>query len=125
MRGEYRERRGAARAFTGLLLLAVGAILLAGNLNLFPVEFTLSQWWPAILIVIGIKHLIVFRGTRALVGSLFWIGTGALFLSVTLGYLSLDIPQLIWPVMLIWFGVCIFLGSTMGCGRRASNGSES
>ena len=110
-RGYEQHGRGV---FTGLLLLALGLILLAGNLDFFPVRPTLSRWWPVILIIIGIKHLVVFRGSTALIGALFWLGTGALFLASTLGYLNMSLLSLLWPIMIIWFGVCI----VTGCGSE-------
>lgn len=126
MRREHVDGRGAgAGIFSGLLFLALGLFLLAGNMNLFPLRLTLSLWWPVILIVIGLKHLIVFRGSRAWVGSLFWIGSGVLFLSSTLGYLNIGFVRLIWPVMLIWLGVSIFLGDMGSCGKQVHNRSES
>ena len=50
---QRRERQGAG-IFGGLLFLALGTVLLLGNLELFPVRPVLSQWWPAILILFGI-----------------------------------------------------------------------
>jgi hypothetical protein len=110
--------------FSGLLFLTLGVILLLGNMSLFPVRPLLTQWWPALLVIIGIKHLIVFRGRSAWVGGLFWIGTGALFLSSTLGYVSIAIPSLIWPLLLIWFGVFTVLGCGGSCGRDVNDGAS-
>jgi Domain of unknown function (DUF5668) len=109
--------------FAGLLFLSLGVILLVGNMNLFPVQPVLTQWWPVVLIVLGIKHLIVFRGPSAWFGALFWIATGALFLTSTLGFLSVTIPSLLWPIMLIWFGVFTVLGCG-GCGRHVTDGAS-
>jgi hypothetical protein len=110
--------------FAGLVFLALGVILLIGNMSLFPVQTVLTQWWPVILIVIGIKHLIVFRGPSAWIGASFWIATGALFLSSTLGFLSIAIPSLLWPIMLIWFGVFTVLGCGGRCGRHVTDGAS-
>jgi hypothetical protein len=120
-RGYEQHGRGV---FAGLLFLALGLILLAGNLDFFPVRPTLSQWWPVVLIIIGIKHLIVFRSPTAWVGALFWFGTGALFLASTLGYLNVSLLSLLWPVVLIWFGVCIVTGCGDGSHRQVTNRSE-
>ena len=119
-----RGRRNAAGAgiFGGLVFLTLGVILLLGNLDLFPVQPVLSQWWPAILILVGIKHLLAWNGRNAWIGASFWIGTGLLFLSSTLGYLSVGIASLLWPVMLIWFGVFTFIGR--GCERPMGGRSE-
>ena len=117
------DRRGAG-IFGGLLFLALGVILLLGNLELFEVRPALSQWWLAILILLGIKHLFMWRGKTAWIGAAFWFGTGLLFLSSTLGYLNVGIPSLLWPVMLIWFGVFIALGTGGNCGRSFDSRSE-
>src|SRR5262245_27024221 len=116
--------RRAAGIFSGILFLALGVILLAGNLSLFPLQMTLSQWWPLLLIVFGVKHFFVFRGPQAWAGGLFWLGTGALFLSSTLGIVNIAISRMLWPVMIIWFGVFIVLGHA--CEReKVGTGSES
>ena len=119
-----RHNRPRTGVFAGLLFLALGVVLLLGNMNLFSVQPVLSQWWPVLLIIVGIKHLVVYRGPSAWVGALFWIGTGSLFLSSTLGYLSAAIPTLLWPVLLIWFGVFTVLGCGSRCGGQISDGAS-
>jgi hypothetical protein len=118
-----RERHGAG-VFTGLLFLALGVILLIGNMDLYPVRPLLSQWWPLLLVLIGVKHLIVFRGSQAWLGGFFWMATGALFLASTLGFVGTAVPTLVWPVVLIWFGVFTVLG-WRGCGRAPREGDPS
>ena len=39
-------------SWSGIILVIVGALLLANNFDLLPVGW-LRQWWPALLIVIG------------------------------------------------------------------------
>ena len=117
------ERRPGAGVFTGLLFLALGLILLIGNFNLYPVRPLLTQWWPLLFIIIGIKSLIVYRGTYAWIGGAFWIGMGSLFLASTLGFLSVSIPTLIWPLILIWFGIYTIIG--IHCGPQRHEGGQS
>lgn len=49
------------RTNTGpILLIVIGILLLLSNLNLLPMgqlKALLKQWWPALLIVIGIIQL--------------------------------------------------------------------
>ena len=123
MTERYYDRRGAG-IFSGLLFLSFGVILLAGNLNFFPMQ-VLYRLWPVLLMLIGVEHFLVFRGPQALAGGLFWIGSGALFLSSTLGIFDIAISRLLWPVMIIWFGVFIVLGHAGGCGKPMDSGSES
>jgi cell wall-active antibiotic response 4TMS protein YvqF len=120
----YRHGGAGAGVFTGLVLLTLGIILLLGNLDVFQFRPDLGRWWPAFLILFGIKHLVVWRGLSALIGGAFWIGTGALFLSSTLGYLNIGVLTLMWPVMLIWFGVLTLMGYS-GCNASINGRSES
>ena len=121
---QRRDRRGAG-ILGGLLFLTVGIILLLGNLELFPARPVLSQWWPAILILFGIKHLLMWSGRQALIGASFWIATGLLFLSSTTGYLNVGVTSLLWPIMLIWFGVFTFMGCSGSCEGSIDGRSES
>ena len=107
-----RPRRHAGDGiFTGLLFMALGVIFLIGNLGMIQVRALFVDWWPLVLVLIGVKHLVLRRGRLAWLGAGFWIGTGVLFLGRTLGYLDIELPRLIWPLLLIWFGVLIVLGS--------------
>ena len=108
------ERRREGRVFTGVVFLVIGTLLLLGNLNFLDIRSLFSQWWPLILVVVGVRHLLYLRGTVAWAGGLFWIGTGGLFLASRLGYIHVAITSILWPLMLIWFGVLIVVGHN-GC----------
>lgn len=45
---------------SGIILIVVGAILLANNFGLLGWSW-LKQWWPALLIVLGVWSLISHR----------------------------------------------------------------
>lgn len=110
------EDRRRGQVFTGIVFLSIGALLLLGNLNFLNVRPLLSQWWPLILVIVGVKHLLLWRGSIAWISGLFWIGTGGLFLASTQGYIQVGITRMLWPLMLIWFGVLIALGPHGQCG---------
>ena len=44
-------------SWSGIILVLVGALLLANNFDLLPVGW-LRQWWPAILIAVGVTSLV-------------------------------------------------------------------
>jgi hypothetical protein len=109
MTWEPESRRGV-QVFTGIVFVTIGAVLLLGNFNFLQLRPLLSQWWPLILVVVGIKHLVLWRGSVAWVSGLFWIGSGGLFLASRLGYLQVRTTSIIWPLMVIWFGILVAMG---------------
>ena len=44
-------------SWSGIILVVVGALLLANNFDLLPLGW-LRQWWPAILIAVGVISLV-------------------------------------------------------------------
>ena len=44
-------------SWSGIILVIVGALLLANNFELLPVGW-LRQWWPLLLIVIGVISIV-------------------------------------------------------------------
>jgi len=44
-------------SWSGIILVLVGALLLANNFDLLPVGW-LRQWWPVLLIAIGLVSIV-------------------------------------------------------------------
>lgn len=44
-------------SWSGIILVIVGALLLANNFDLLPLHW-LRQWWPLILIAVGVTSLV-------------------------------------------------------------------
>ena len=44
-------------SWSGIILVVVGAVLLANNFDLLPVGW-LRQWWPLLLIAIGLISIV-------------------------------------------------------------------
>jgi hypothetical protein len=44
-------------SWSGIILVIVGALLLANNFDLLPVGW-LRQWWPLVLIAIGVISIV-------------------------------------------------------------------
>ena len=44
-------------SWSGIILVVVGAVLLANNFDLLPVGW-LRQWWPVLLIAIGLISIV-------------------------------------------------------------------
>jgi hypothetical protein len=107
------NHRGFRRSiFIPLILIIIGVVLLLYNLgfisgDIWEVIFSL---WPLLLIALGLDSLIKGEG---FVGSIFFIGLGAIFLSSTLGLVDISVWELIltlWPLLLVAIGLDIVIG---------------
>jgi len=98
------------RSFAGpLILIAIGLIFLLSNIGILEATTweLISQYWPVLLIILGLDNLI--RG-EGFAGPLLTIGIGSLFLLANLGRIELDIWQVIlqfWPIVIISIGLDI------------------
>lgn len=110
-------RRG--RMLGGLIVVAVGAVLLASRMG---VEF--PKWlfhWPMILIVVGL-----YSGARHKFRNFGWLITvsvGVIFLLHE--FVSVSLVYYLWPIVIILIGISIMFkrGPHWSC-RRHDNGSN-
>jgi hypothetical protein len=108
---ENRSRNRGSIVFP-IILIAIGLIVLFSNLgalrgNAWDIVLV---FWPVLLIAFGLDGILKREG---IVGPVFLIGLGAVFLLSNLGYLALDVWQMVlrlWPVLLIAFGLDIAIG---------------
>ena len=111
------EGNRSSRLVTGLLLVAIGALFLIENLTDW--GYTFSDWWPAILVVIGLANLV-----RRHSGRWFWAAItllGAVMLLDSLGIWRVDYGDVwrLWPLILVWVGArLIFMGRRTRRRRR-------
>ena len=109
------EGKRGSRIVTGLLLVVIGALLLIENLTNW--SYTFSDWWPALLVVIGLANLVRRRS-----GRWFWAAVtliGAVLLLDSLGIWGIDSGDVwrLWPLVLVWVGARFIL---MGRGSRSA-----
>ncbi|HLP44486.1 MAG TPA: DUF5668 domain-containing protein [Candidatus Kapabacteria bacterium] len=95
----------------GLLIVAAGVVLLLEKMKVIE-EVSISEYWPVILILIGLKKLLQ-PGDWGY-GRFFWgiiiTAVGTLFLLNNLHYLHFGIEAL-WPVLIIIIGFEFIRGS--------------
>jgi predicted membrane protein len=89
----------------GLIIISIGFILLLRNWGVIP-HFNLWDFWPVILIFIGIGHLNRPANERSLVGGLIFLGLGIFFLANNLHFIYFQFRD-IWPIILILIGIYI------------------
>jgi predicted membrane protein len=87
----------------GILLIMGGILFLLDNLRIVQVG-NVWNYWPLILIAVGVSKLYNCRGAFGLTWSFGVIAVGALFLLGNLGFLHVDFG-VIWPLALIAWGV--------------------
>lgn len=107
----------------GLLVLALGLIILANNLGFTDISVysLLFRYWPVFIIVGGIGLLLNHGSKGEVISGVVIFLLGAALLLRNLGYLNFDLSllfKLFWPVVLILIGVVILMG------RRPSGNSN-
>jgi predicted membrane protein len=99
-----RRKRGRGGVFAGLLLAGIGALLLLQNLGVLYID-DLWEYWPVILIVVGISRAASGFGW----GSRMWGGAiaavGVVFLLHNFGVIHGNLWAFFWPVILIFVGL--------------------
>jgi hypothetical protein len=86
----------------GLGVFALGVILILDNFGVID-GGVLLPYWPVLLIVLGVSHLVGPSSVRKLGWGLSWIAVGAIILLNNLGVIAVGIGVL-WPVVLVILG---------------------
>ncbi len=97
------------RLLAGLIIIGLGGLFLLQNLGYreFSVGLMIRDYWPAILIVIGLNVLFT-RKSGAWFGALVLIGIGVALLGLNLEWWVFQrelVWKLLWPVVLIVVGI--------------------
>lgn len=96
------RRRFASKFVIGLAVIGVGALFTLDNLGILRAR-DLFDYWPVLLIVIGLSDLV---GGRPL-AALFWSAVGTTLLLGSLGYTDFRFYDLfaLWPLLFVILGV--------------------
>jgi hypothetical protein len=106
---------GMPALMPGLILVGIGALFLLGNLHVVRMH-DWFDYWPVILIAIGLAQMVDSTHTGGRVTGGVLMGVGGLFLADNLGYLRFSVWDL-WPLILIGFGLMMLWNRTT-CGPR-------
>jgi predicted membrane protein len=102
--------RSANRAGIGVLLILAGFLLLMHTLDVLDFGDIIANWWPLILIILGL-----FKLREADKGpSIFLLILGLIFLSATLDIISWSRIWRLWPLILIAIGISLVIRRRQG-----------
>src|SRR5581483_3666618 len=100
--GRWRRSPAPHRMVMGMIIVAIGLVLLLDNLGI-PGFGDLWRFWPVILIVISLSKIVENPSPAGFIWGLVVGGVGTVFLLDHLGvHVNLSI---FWPVILIGFGL--------------------
>jgi predicted membrane protein len=99
----------------GLVVIAVGVLFLLKNVGIIYFD-DIWQYWPVILIVVGISKLANTHSASQVTSGLIIGGIGTIFLLRNLGYIYGDIWAYFWPGILIAVGLSILVKHLEGRG---------
>lgn len=116
-----RERRGRTGLhLPGLVLMAVGVVLLLDNLD-WVESGQILRFWPLLLVWVGVRHLFGSRDRGAAVVGAVLAGMGGVLLLSSLNVLDIEVRRL-WPLLLIAFGFLMWTRSR-GAARTPAGGA--
>lgn len=116
------EGSSTTRLLPGLVLVGIGALFLLDNLHIVVVREWIN-YWPVILIAIGIVKLVDSSRTEGRVAGGILAGIGTVLLAERLGYFYMGWGA-VWPLFLIGIGIFLLFhrlsdrprGPACGCG---------
>jgi predicted membrane protein len=103
-----------SRAVIGMLLVLGGVVFLLDAADVLPARRLLSEWWPLILVALGLY--VMFSRPRSMTGGGVLVAIGAVLLLGTLDILDVALWQLIIPVILIGIGLSLVIRGFGGGG---------
>lgn len=110
---EIMEHRITGKLIIGFALVIFGVLATLDTLDLVDAE-KYFDYWPLVLIAIGIVQVLESRASRF--GGIIWIAVGGWILAYNLGYVDIGIWKL-WPLVLVLLGLRLVVRSFRGPDR--------
>lgn len=93
------------RVLFAIAIIVLGVIALLDNLG-YDINFSMWDWWPLIIVLIGLGQLLQPQGSRHFLSGAVFILIGALFLLNNFDVLQFHLGDL-WPLIFILIGIAI------------------
>ena len=99
--------RPLPQVFLGILIVAAGVVALLGQLGLVEVSLgeIISDWWPMVIVAVGLAALISVP--RAWLGPTLVFLVGVLLQLSELDLVDIDLWGFIWPIAIILVGLSL------------------
>lgn len=110
-----RENYDRPGLWPGLILVSVGAGLVAREFGLLPATVRVLDFWPLFVVLVGISLLLRASGAVSVCLAVAFIGTGGVLLAGNLGFLGFSATRL-WPVLLVLLGLGVLFRPSRGPG---------
>lgn len=114
--------RLSGQLILGLALAVVGVLFTLDNLHVLRADRYL-EYWPIVLVAIGLVHVSQAKSAAGTVGGGIWILVGAVLLGDRLGFVHANIWNF-WPLVLVLVGARI-VWQTMDTNRALDRGDTS
>jgi hypothetical protein len=105
------ERSKRRRMAWGVVLIAVGALLLLRQLDVFD-WFAWREWWPVILVTFGVVWIVAPENRNQIASGVTMVLLGLWFFACTQHWYDLTIRRA-WPLLLVIFGFEIVLKAAL------------
>jgi len=106
----------------GLAIAALGVLFTLDNLHILRADRYL-EYWPIVLVAIGLVHVSQAKSAAGTVGGAIWILVGVILLGGRLGFIHANIWNF-WPLILVLVGARI-VWQTMDGNRALDRGDTS
>lgn len=95
------------RQFIGIVFISLGGLLLLSLLGIldFSLGQLISDFWPSILILLGINHISEHRSSST--WGYILIAAGAILIGRNLGFIPFGFWEILWPTVLVIAGFLI------------------
>jgi predicted membrane protein len=117
------SRNVSGRIFWGLILIIIGILFLLDRMGQIDFGSLFSKYWPLLLILAGLWHLLA-NNFRNPAGGVFLIIIGGVFMLAKLEILGRSAWHYAWPLLLIILGVWLLFGLTGARSPERSSGAK-